>query len=81
MSDWIPVKERLPDCDMNCIVSVDAHNFIGKFVTKARYITDLTEWDPDQSEHISCWIVITDDYQYYILDDVVAWMPFPKPYE
>lgn len=79
--EWIPVKERLPDSNMRCLVSIYSPKFNDCFVTKAGYLTDLAEWDPDQTEHISCWIVITEDFQYYIMDNVVAWMPFPKPYE
>jgi hypothetical protein len=81
MMDWIPVKERLPDCNMMCLVSVYSNKFLGSYVIRAGYLTDLAEWDTDQTEHISCWIVITENFNYYILDDVVAWMPFPKPYE
>lgn len=76
--DWIPVKERMPDSNMMCLVSVYSPKFNDCFVTRAGYVTDLAEWDADRTEHISCWIALTQDFNYYILDNVIAWMPFPE---
>lgn len=71
-SRWIPVTERLPEDEVDVLIySTD------KNINKAyrRY----KPWTENQME----WLVFETLGYGYIYDDdeVLAWMPLPKPYE
>jgi len=71
MSEWIPVKERLPELPYGCIVTVwdtdaitmeDFENVLPYFVG----------WDGEQ------W---NDEDGLQCPFEVIAWMPIPEPYK
>lgn len=62
VGEWIPCSERLPDVDIEVLVSCKDRT------TKYLYIdTDY------RSKKNGKWV--------YFGEDVIAWMPLPKPYK
>lgn len=76
MSEWISVTERLPEDGEDVLISVkkeirafDTSGYIAiasRETRQGRYV-----WEIEYSN----WEKWLDD------DDVIAWMPLPKPYE
>ena len=76
---WIPVTERLPEWDIECLVVDDKGEFGVGF-----YRDDVGAWDSPSWG----WLERKDDVNnhdaYYMpcgIGKVIAWMPLPKPYE
>lgn len=76
---WIPVSERLPEWDIECLVVDDKGEFGVGF-----YRDDVGAWDSPSWG----WLERKDDVDnhdaYYMpcgIGKVVAWMPLPAPYE
>lgn len=76
---WIPVSERLPEWDIECLVVDDKGEFGVGF-----YRDDVGAWDSPSWG----WLERKDDVDnhdaYYMpcgIGKIVAWMPLPKPYE
>ena len=75
---WIPITERLPEWDIECLVVDDKGEFGVGF-----YRDDVGAWDSPSWG----WLERKDDVDnydaYYMpcgIGKVVAWMPLPKPY-
>ena len=68
---WIPVSERLPDDEVEVLIYTT-----DKEINKA--YRRIKEWTIDRME----WVVFETLGYGYIYDDdeVLAWMPLPKPY-
>lgn len=78
-TEWIPVSERLPEWDIECLVVDDKGEFGVGF-----YRDDVGAWDSPSWG----WLERKDDVDnhdaYYMpcgIGKVVAWIPLPKPYE
>ena len=66
MSEWIPCSERMPDAANGCVL-VTALN---QMSSGTKYKTVETAWTDDDK-----WVSTVP------IDEVIAWMPLPKPYE
>ena len=79
-SEWIPVRERLPDaddCPMDCMVTRKS-KFVGNYVDMAVAEKNGT-WTHED------WKAITIDGNATCIStrdaDIIAWMPLPEPYK
>lgn len=87
MSNWIPVKERLPDQSMDVLLSIRKKNNRRDYISTGIWTRLL---DLDTGEFIGpytfVYIAETNGRAQmfdYLKDDsiqIVAWMPYPKPY-
>lgn len=77
MSEWISVKDRLPDPDEKVIV-YNAENE-GTFFAR-RIESDFECWDAVTREFVN-WRWIPYGYTCITLESVTHWMPLPKPPE
>lgn len=64
---WIPVSERLPECDDFVLVTCKM-----PFGNLCTYLEILRRTNDGS------W---TDNLDYYSPDSVIAWMPLPEPYK
>lgn len=78
-TQWIPVSERLPEWDIECLVVDDKGEFGVGF-----YRDDVGAWDSPSWG----WLERKDDVDnhdaYYMpcgIGKVVAWMPLPESYK
>lgn len=77
VSEWIPCSERLPEKD-------------GRYLTTYPLIRDM-KWVnilwygkpsmPSRDVQGKVWYVSDEEYGDVPYDDVIAWMPLPKPYK
>ena len=66
-SEWVSVKERLPEMKQDVLMLFDGGNM-------------AVGWWHDSDEYITFWCAYTDDGFYTDCDDMpVYWMPLPKP--
>lgn len=75
---WIPVSERLPDERKDCIVT-----FKDGYVDTMYYAPDLykvDEFDFCTKKGKAGWYNCDSEWGYYSREDIIAWMPLPKPY-
>jgi Protein of unknown function (DUF551). len=78
---WIPVSERLPEKNGECLVTVSFH-FCGEIVFKCSFATDLHKVDEYEfPEHKCGFYGIDSEWGSYEINDVIAWMPLPEPYK
>lgn len=71
-SRWIPVSERLPKKYAEVLISVN-YKYNGEI--KERYTDVGTLTDKE-------WVFVRNFYQRLNeFNEIVAWMPFPEPYE
>lgn len=75
MSDWISVKDRLPDLYEKVIV-YNAENDETFFA--GRIEISFKHWDAVTGEFVN-WRWIPYRYTFITLDSVTHWMPLPKP--
>lgn len=69
MSEWISVKERLPERKQDVLMLFDTGNM-------------AVGWWHDADEHISVWCAYTDDGFYTDCDCIPThWMLLPEPPE
>lgn len=83
---WTPVKEKLPDNDCECWVTVTIGGGMRNIVHRCNYTSDL--YDVDEYDFInrkgeSGFYNYDSEYGHYEIDNVIAWMPYfePKPYK
>ena len=65
-SEWIPVRERLPEINKPVLVWV----YDEYYLSELHSIGGVMYWDFDQFD------LSGDEF-----DDVIAWMPLPEPYK
>ena len=70
LNRWIPCSERLPDGYLHCLVT-------RRNVYDDGFDSDVREDTYIEIEDIWCW---QSKYEGFA-DDIVAWMPLPKPYK
>lgn len=79
MSEWISVKDRLPEHDTDVLVFAEGKHeaFIGESVITITHIGNHKFWpdSPDHWEWVSPWQYFMTDYE------ITHWMPLPKPPE
>lgn len=68
MSEWISVKDRLPEEDVSVLVFGSSGLFIGSYDYGNKYMESY--WSSEKYKHIEC----TEDYE-----PVTHWMPLPQP--
>ena len=79
---WIPVSERLPGDDIDCLVSIRCSAKV-VVVDMATYSTDLFKVDEEDffgNRGESGWYCFNGEYGYCKVLNVIAWMPLPEPY-
>lgn len=75
MDKWIPVSEALPETNDEVLTTYIVNgNRKRRFIEAARY------WDNDDGD--GHWTSAWDEYtRPGTRKEVLAWMPFPKPYK
>ena len=75
MGEWIPVTQALPKTDDEVLTTYIVNgNYKKRFVEEARYRDD-----GDGEGH---WSSVWDEFRVSgTRHEVIAWMPFPKPYK
>ena len=72
---WIPVSEELPKKDESVLLTICANSSLYGF--NENFVKVMCgSYNPCEDKRD--WIV--NEIRYYI-DNVIAWMPLPKPYE
>lgn len=68
MSEWISVKDRLPECGEKCLAVLNT--IFGSYVDLFIYTNDILTNEPG----FYCIYNL-----YYRMDKVTHWMPLPEP--
>ena len=74
---WIPCSERLPS---------ESGRYLVTYLVLQRHIwVDVIHFGkpsmPNKKFKGMCWYVADDEWGDVVYDDILAWMPLPKPYE
>jgi hypothetical protein len=79
---WIPCSERLPEEDGEYLVTLHWSNYPNG-VEALHFTNDLSSVDRVgyAGEKRPGWYEYDSDYGCYEIDNVIAWMPHPEPYE
>lgn len=79
---WIPISEKLPNKNGTYLVTIE--NYIGRHIEVLDYANDLYNidgFDFHDKKGVAGWYVFDGEWGCFIdVDNVVAWMPLPKPY-
>ncbi len=80
---WIPISERLPEVNGEYLVTV--RGLTGEYVKVeilyyAEDLYKIDEFDFNDKQGVSGWYNYDGEWGYYEVDNVVAWLPLPKPY-
>lgn len=80
---WFPIKENPPQKNGSYLVTVDYGPTLGKSCEIARFANILEEIDDFDfyNARRPGWYRYDSEYGYYEIDNVIAWMERPKPYE
>ena len=75
MNEWIPVTERMPDTSDDVLTTYTINGEQKRYVKVANWYAD----DEGGGE----WHSIIDEYRVCGAkrEEVIAWMPLPKPYK
>ena len=81
---WIKIENKLPEDNEDCLITVKAGTDVGGYgnlenaVYSAIYCAPLGQMDCLPYNHF-----LPLDYEDVIIkiDDVLAWMPYPQPYQ
>lgn len=84
MTRWIPISERNPNKNGKYLVTV--RGLMGEYVKVETiyYAEDLykiDKFDFIDKQGVAGWYFFDSEWGYYEFDNVVAWMPLPKPYK
>lgn len=72
---WIPCEEGLPETNDEVLTT-----YIVNGNTKKRYVESASYFDDGEGE--GHWSSVWDEYRVFgARVEVLAWMPFPKPYK
>lgn len=75
MNEWIPVTEALPETNDEVLTT-----YIVNGNNKKRFIETASYWDDGEGE--GHWSSVWDEFRVSgTRQEVIAWMPFPKPYK
>jgi hypothetical protein len=75
VSEWIPVTQALPETNDEVLTT-----YIVNGNDKKRFIEAASYWDDGDGE--GHWSSVWDEYRVGgTRQEVIAWMPFPKPYK
>jgi hypothetical protein len=79
---WIPCNERQPEEDGEYLVTLCWSNYPNSVET-LHFTNDLSSVDRVgyAGEKRPGWYEYDSDYGCYEIDNVIAWMPHPEPYE
>ncbi len=75
---WTPVSKKLPDKDGDYLVTFSSGRVDICPFAKDLYAVD--DYDFADRKNQSGWYDYDRDYGYYLVDNIVAWMPLPKGY-
>lgn len=75
MSEWISVKDRLPECKHECTES-------GMDVSDTFFVTDAAEWPSINMAHYredGSWQLYGGYYDFMFPKNITHWQPLPPP--
>lgn len=80
---WIPVSEKLPEEGGNYLTTIllsnnYPHVSIRSFTNNLYEVDDYAFYD---RKGISGWFEYDSEYGFFEDENVIAWMPLPKPYK
>lgn len=75
--EWIPVNKKLPKDGQDCIVT--SFGLI-RLATYASDLFEVDEYDFNQQKGKAGFFDYDNEYGFYELDSVTAWIPLPEPY-
>lgn len=65
---WIPVTERLPENDCQCIVTA-----------KVKHVDNYPDYEVDTANFADG--AFTTDNSWWGVESIIAWMPLPEPWK
>ena len=65
MNKWIPINKKLPPANEEVLATLAWNDTIS-----------IIEYDPDYGDHV----LLYEGENNGTLEDILAWMPLPKPY-
>lgn len=68
---WIPVTERLPEDNRQVLVYAQSTHFV---------LAKYDEMREDDGKYRKQWVTFDAWKPYYIIENVIAWMPLPEPW-
>ena len=81
MSEWISVKEGLPDLNGKYLVTIEyTDRRVVQIVSYAKNLSKIDEYD-FQGDTGDGWYLYDGEYGYYTVNDVIAWQSLPSPYK
>lgn len=76
-TEWIPVSERLPNEDARYLVQMSYG--IMRVLSWANVLEKVDDFDFYNEKH-GGWYELDSEWGYCERNEVIAWMPLPKPY-
>ncbi len=80
--DWISCKDRQPDKNGRYLVTQKCFGVVRvEILSYAKDLYEVDEYDFSEQKGKAGWYDYHDEYGYYSVDNVAAWMELPKEYE
>ena len=82
MTRWIPISERNPNKNGEYLVTTKGlmGNVLVEILSYANDLYKIDKFDFNDKKGVDGWYVYDAEFGCYEVDNVVAWLPLPKPY-